>query len=71
VPPDVTCPLPEPAAGAALGLKPLVPEEELAPPGFAFGVPAGESGAAGRADTDGADLDVRVAAPDGGVLPGA
>jgi hypothetical protein len=71
VPPDVTWPLPEPAAGAALGLKPFAPEEEWAEPELAFGVPAGESGAAGRADADGAGLDVRIAAPDGGVLPGA
>jgi hypothetical protein len=71
VPPDVTCPLPEPAAGALLGLKPLVPEEELAEPELALDWLAEGSGAAGRAGTDWAGLDVRVAAPDGGVLPGA
>jgi len=48
-----------------------VPEEELAELELAFEGPAGDSGAVGRADTDGAGLDVRVAAPDGAVLPGA
>jgi hypothetical protein len=71
VPPDVTWPLPEPAAGAALGLKPLAPEEELTEPVLAPDWLAEGSGAAGRVGTDGAGLDVRVAAPDGGVLPGA
>jgi hypothetical protein len=70
VPPDVTCPPPEPADGAVLGLKPLVPEEELAEPELAFDWLAEGSGAVGRAATDGAGLDVRVAPPDGRVLPG-
>jgi hypothetical protein len=68
VPPDVTWLLPEPAAGAVPGLKPLVPEE-LAEPEFALEEPEEGPGAAGRADTDGAGLDVGVAAPDGAVFP--
>lgn len=59
MPPDVTWPLPEPAAGAALGLKPLVPEEGLAEPEVALDLLTEGSGEAGRADADGAGLDVR------------
>jgi len=62
VPPDVTWPLPEPAAGAVPGLKPLV-GEELAEPALALADPAGEPGAAGSADCAGSG--VRVAVPDG------
>jgi hypothetical protein len=62
VPPDVTWPLPEPAAGAALGLKPLVPEEELPEPVLALDWLAEGSGPPGRAGTDGAGLDVRCGA---------
>jgi hypothetical protein len=68
VPPDVTWPLPELAAGAVPGLKPLVPEE-LAEPEFAFEEPAEEPGAAGRADADGADWDVGVAVGGCAVFP--
>jgi hypothetical protein len=50
------------------GLKPLVPEE-LPEPEFALEEPEEGPGAAGRADTDGAGLDVGVAAPDGAVFP--
>ena len=58
MPPDVTWPLPEPAVGGALGLKPLAPEEELAEPVLALDLLAEGSGAVGRVGTDGAGLDV-------------
>jgi hypothetical protein len=62
VPPDVTWPLPELAAGAALGLKPLVPADEWAGPGLALGRLAEGTGATGRTGTDGAVVDVRCKA---------
>jgi hypothetical protein len=53
----VTWPPPEPATGAALGLKLLGPEEELAEPVLAPDRLAEGSGAAGRSGTDGVGLD--------------
>jgi hypothetical protein len=41
----------------------------LAESEFALGEPAEEPGAAGRADADGAGLDVRAAVPDGAGFP--
>jgi hypothetical protein len=68
VPPDVTWPLPELAAGAVPGLKPLVPEE-LAEPEFALEEPEEVPGAAGRADADGPGWDVGVAVGECAVFP--
>jgi hypothetical protein len=58
----VTWPLPELAAGAALGLKPLAAEEGVAEPMLAPDWLAEGSGAAERAGTDGAGLDMRCGA---------
>ena len=68
MPPDVTWPLPELAAGAVSGLTPLL-LGGIAAPEFALGRPAEGFGAAGWADTDGAGLDVGVDVPDGAVFP--
>jgi len=64
----VTWPLPEPAAGAVPGLKPLV-REELAEPEFTLEEPAEEPGAAGWADAGRVGLGVRLAVADGVAFP--